>query len=365
MNKELREMLEAIANKKEAAKDFLAENKIDEARAAKDEAMALQNKFDIAKDLYDEEKAAIDNKVPAAPKVDDVKAAFVNALRKKFDNTAQVKVDADGGFTVPADIQTRINELRESKDSLEQFVTVEDVTAPTGARTFKKRSQQTGFVKVDELGAIPEKATPQFTRLPYSVEKFAGFLTSSNELLGDSDASIENTLVDWIGDESRVTRNQLILSVLSTKAKTAITTVDDIKKALNVTLDPAFRNTSMFITNQDGYNWMDTLKDEQGRYLLQDSISAPTGKQFLGKDVAVVSNKDLATSGSKVPVILGDLKEAVVLFDRKHLSIKASDVAGDAYLTDSTLFRAIERLDVKMRDEEAFVYGQVDITPVP
>jgi hypothetical protein len=56
MNKELREMLEQISNKKAEAKQFLAENKIDEAKAARDEAQALQNKFDIAKDLYDQER---------------------------------------------------------------------------------------------------------------------------------------------------------------------------------------------------------------------------------------------------------------------------------------------------------------------
>ena len=58
-------------------------------------------------------------------------------------------------------------------------------------------------------------------------------------------------------------------------------------------------------------------------------------------------------------MIIGDLKEAIVLFDRQQTDIMASDVAGDAYLTDVTLFRAIERFVVKTRDTEAFVYGEV------
>jgi hypothetical protein len=42
--------------------------------------------------------------------------------------------------------------------------------------------------------------------------------------------------------------------------------------------------------------------------------------------------------------------------------VKSSDVAMDAFQTDVTLWRAIEREEVKMRDEEAFVYGQVTLS---
>lgn len=60
-------------------------------------------------------------------------------------------------------------------------------------------------------------------------------------------------------------------------------------------------------------------------------------------------------------MIMGDLKEAVVMFDRQTLSLATSSVAGDAFLTDVTLFRAIEREQVKMWDEEAIVYGEIAI----
>lgn len=365
MNKELRELLEKISNKKAEAKQFLAENKIEEAKAARDEAQALQNKFDIAKDLYDQEKENIENKTPeqVPGKVDEI-SNFINAVRTKFKNAMSSGSAADGGYTVPQDIQTDINELRQQKDALQNLITVEPVTAPTGSRVFKARSQQTGFAEVAENGTITEKATPQFTQLTYAIKKYAGFFKVTNELLKDSDQAIRAALTKWIGDESRVTRNKLILAELAKKAKTAIADVDDIKDTLNVTLDPAFRYTATILTNQDGFNWLDKQKDADGNYLLQPSVSSPTGKQLFGVPVAMVSNKDLpndTTAGTKSPFIIGDLKEAVVLFDREELSIAASDVAMDAFETDNTLFRAIEREEVKTRDTEAFVYGQVTI----
>ena len=41
----------------------------------------------------------------------------------------------------------------------------------------------------------------------------------TNELLEDSDANIAGTLISWIGDESRVTRNKIILDVIKKKKK--------------------------------------------------------------------------------------------------------------------------------------------------
>lgn len=363
MNKELLNLLEQINAKKAEAKAFLSENKIEEAKAAKTELQELQNKFDIAKDLYDEEKTQIENQQQKEPTVDVVKE-FANAARSRFKNAMSEGSNADGGYTVPQDIQTQINELRESKDALQTLVTVEPVKTLSGSRTFKARSQQTGFAEVDESGEITEKATPQFTKLPYSVKKYAGFFKVTNELLKDSDQAITSTLIRWIGDESRITRNKLILAELAKKAKTAIADVDDIKDTLNVTLDPAFRYTASIVTNQDGFNWLDKQKDLEGNYLLQPSVTSPTGKQLFGVPVAMVSNKDLpsdTTAGTKAPFIIGDLKEAIVLFDRESLSVASSDTAGDAFTTDVTLFRAIEREQVKTRDAEAFVYGQVTI----
>lgn len=369
MNKELRELLEQISNKKAEAKQFLAENKIEQAKAARDEAQALQNKFDIAKDLFDEEKNNISNQTPVkVPGNEDEVKAFLNAARNgfpKINNAMSEGSMADGGYTVPQDIQTEINELRQAKDSLETLVTVEPVKTKSGSRTFKARAQQTGFVEVPENGAIPEKATPQFTQLPYNVKKYAGFFKMTNEVLNDSDQNLRATLVKWIGDESRVTRNKLILAELAKKAKTAVTGFDTLKDIVNEQLDPAFESTTVVVTNQTGYNWLDKQKDSDGNYLLQKDPTQATRKLLFGLyPIQKVSNKDLpndTTVGIKAPIIIGDLKEAIVVFDRQQTDIKASDVASDAFLTDNTLFRAIEREEVKTRDVEAFVYGQITI----
>lgn len=369
MNKKLLELLNQINEQKIVVQNLVEEGNLEGAQAAKNTLIELQNKFDLLSDVLDAEPV-MNNvvPVPAADPVDSV-AEFANAARQGFRNgTMKEGTPADGGYTVPEDIQTRINEYREAQASLISLVDVENVTTNKGQRTFKKRTQQTGFVKVAEGGKIGAGVTPQFERLSYEIEKYAGYFPVTNELLSDSDANIVGTLTAWIGNESRITRNKLILTTLGTKEKTPIKTLDDIKKALNVTLGQAFKPTSRIVTNDDGLQWLDTLKNEKGEYLLQPSPVDPMQLRLCAGattiPVTVIPNADLPTAETKIPLIIGDLKEAVKFFDRNQMSIMSSNIASigtlNAYEMDMTLFRAIEREDCVLKDKEAFVYGEFD-----
>lgn len=313
-------------------------------------------------------------------KVDAVKA-FADAARAGFPVSKDLKegVNEDGGYTVPEDIVTRVIEYRNAKASLRNLVSVENVTTNKGRRTFKKRSQQSGFAKVAEGGKITKKDSPKFEVKEYEVSKYAGFLPVTSELLEDSDENITNVIVSWIGDEARVTDNKLILEAINKKAAVAIDGLDGILEAVLVKLDSAFRSTTKIVTNSNGVYYLSKLKDENGRYLLNPIPSEP-GKMQLACGPVVVRveeypNADLpnvdATAenpGTKVPFIIGDLKEGIKLFDRKTLTLTASDVAvaGDfnAYEQDMTLTRAIERLDVQQWDDEAYINGYIDTAAV-
>lgn len=372
MNKKLLELLDKINAKKAEVKNFAESGELDKAQAAKDELIKLQQQFDILKDLEDTEPVKPQNRVPLTPK-DSIKE-FADAARSGFRNSMNEGTPAEGGYTVPEDIQTRINERRTAKASLITLVDVENVTTNKGSRTFKKRAQQTGFTKVGEGGKIQGGKTPQFERMDYEISKYAGYFPVTNELLEDSDANIAGTLISWIGDESRVTRNKIILDVIKKKEKTPLANLDDIKKAVNVTLGQAFKATSKVVTNDDGLQYFDTLKDNEGKYLLQPNPAEPMKMMLCAgatrMEVFVVPNEDMPSDTQepgkrKIPVIIGDLKEAVKFFDRKHLTITTSNVAMagelNAFEEDLTLYRAIEREDCQMKDEQAFVYGEITL----
>ena len=379
MNKKMRELMAKIQAKTLEAKSFMdGENKdVAKANDILNEVDALKAEYETEKRLFEMEK---DTNAPSDKEIEDKAKAnaekdaiskFAEDARAGFkaNKTMNEGAGADGGYTVPEDIQTRITSYRDSKASLLHLVTVEKVSTNKGQRTFKKRSQQTGFTKVGEGGKIGAKNTPKFERLNYEIEKYAGYFPVSNELLADSDANIANTLIEFIGDESRVTANKLILEQIATVNQIKLNGLDDVKKALNVTLGSAFKATSKIVTNDDGLQYLDTLKNDKGEYLLQPSPADPMKLVLCAGatsvPVEVIPNADMPTVENKIPMIIGDLKEAIVYWDRQLMTIAVSNIAqvGDlnAFEEDLTIYRAIEREDVTTRDVQAVVNGYIEV----
>lgn len=277
--------------------------------------------------------------------------------------------DPDGGYTVPEDIVTRIISLREAKESLLGEVRVVNVTTKSGRRTIKKRGQHQGFATVAEAARFGKTATPQFAVLSYEIEKRGGYLPVTNELLEDSDNNIAAIVEEWLADEARVTANNEILAVVQAKAAKDLKNLDGILSAW-VGLGSTFRATSKLITNDDGLLWLGTLKDGNGRYLLTPN---PADSQQLrlcvGPHVLPVKTYDndtIPTKDGKIPMILGDLREGVVYWDRRAFSLKVFDQATigefNAAEQDMTLWRGSLRDDCTVRDDGAFVNGCVSVS---
>lgn len=358
---------------KKEAQELLDAGKVQEAQAKMEKAKSFKAAIELQKTLDQEEAEALRQKEQqnkGQRKEKDSVKEFADAARRGFQNSMNEGTPADGGYTVPEDIQTKINTYREAKFSLLNLVDVEKVSTNTGRRTYKKRAQQTGFTQVNESGKIPATATPQFEVVEYNIKKYAGYCPVTDELLQDSDANIANTLINWFGDESRVTANKLIVTLLKTKGETALKGLDDIKNVLNVTLGSAFKDTSKIVTNDDGLQYLDTLKDGNGRYLLSQNPTNPQKIQLaVGAAVVpveVIPNADLPTESQKIPFFIGDLHEAVKYWDRQQRSLKQSDVAQvgelNAFEQDLIIFRAIEREDVTFKDKDAFVYGVLTVS---
>ena len=161
-----------------------------------------------------------------------------------------------------------------------------------------------------------------------------------NDLLKDSDQNIIAYLMKWIGKKSVVTRNSLILAILQAGAATAFgSDYKKIKKALNVTLDPMIAANAVIVTNQDGFQFLDTLEDGTGKPILQVDITQPTQRLFAGKVVHVVANSALATTGTSTklaPIFVGDIAEGIVMFERQGHEIASTNIGGTAFRKDRT-----------------------------
>lgn len=387
MTEKERELRQLMAEKQTHIQNLLADNRIDEAESAAEELKAIRREFDIVQTMNDAVPAAAPfGGMPQQEEAKDVDTThvFAQLLRNRHEslsdtelsfaksmavrNAANMNESAGeaGGFIVPKDLQTKINELKRALSPLSALVRVENVNTLSGARVLETASDMTPLAAVAELAAIGEIDGPKFTQVKYVIRKFAGILPISEELLADSDQNLLAYVNGWLAKKSVATENAQILAVLKTLTKAPLTNLDGIKELLNVTLDPTISLMSSVLTNQDGFNFLDKQKDTDGRYLLQPNPLDSTQKLLFGKPVTVVSNKVLPTdtsgaSAKKAPVIIGSFTDAVVLFDRQATTLTGTSVGGDAWKRDSYDVKAVTRIDVQKFDDKAVVFGELTI----
>ncbi|MCW1053137.1 phage major capsid protein [Streptococcus anginosus] len=285
---------------------------------------------------------------------------FKNLLNGTYRNAAVGSKEDDGtnaGLTIPKDIQTAIHALVRQYNSLQEYVTVESVSTASGSRVYEKWSDITALANLDdENTAITDIDAPKLALIKYAIKRYAGMLTATNSLLKDTVENILAWLNQWVAKKVVVTRNKAILEkIAALPSKPNITKFDDIKDLALKGVDPAIRSTSFFMTNTSGLATLAKVKNAMGDYLLQRDPTQPERYLLEGKQVIEIADRWLADNAGAHPLYFGDLKQAVTLFDREHMSIEASNVAGDAFSLDQTKIRVIDRFDVVTTDSEAFV----------
>ncbi|WP_219712317.1 phage major capsid protein, partial [Clostridioides difficile] len=112
----------------------------------------------------------------------------------------------------------------------------------------------------------------------------------SNSLLQDEKANLTNYVGDRFSKKAVRTENKKILEVLSKSKKVEGEDYKTIQTALNKELDPSISANAIIITNQDGYDYLDSLTDSNNRPLMSDSLTVEGAKTFKGKIVVVLSN---------------------------------------------------------------------------
>lgn len=371
MNKKLLELLNSINEKKTEVKTLVEAGKLDEAKEAKNSLKEMQAEFDILKDLEDDEP--VQNSVQPV-KVVSTEKSFAQNVRELPMNILKEGVDANGGYTVPQDVQTKIEHYKESHKSVRDVVDVENVTTNKGARTYEKKSAMTGFQKVTEDGKVQAMSEPQYERLNYEIQDFGGYLPVSNDLLADSDANLENEIVNWVGRNSLATDNREVFKIAKeakdvVEMKAGLVGIKAVVNAISNAYD------KVIVTNDDGVNYLDGLEDKNGRPLLNPDPTAPAQLQLrCGARVVpviVFPNSDLPTDATSVPsnlvipFICGDLREGIKIFDRQQTALFASNVASvtgfNAFEQRSTIYRADMRADYKVKDADAFTYATMKV----
>ena len=210
------------------------------------------------------------------------------------------KYNAKGKLEIPyypADGSTQITvafaeEFTDLASSTGNFTTVTLDGYLAGALT-KISKSLINNTDIDIVGFIVK-------RMAYDIARFI-----EANLLGKGNGS-----VDGLGDATNIT----------TLASSTAITADDLI-TFQGTIKDVYQEGAIWIMSPKTRDALRLLKDDVGRYLLNDDITAPFGKVLLGKPVYVSDNMDDIASGKKV-IYYGDMSGLATKFtEEMHIEV--------------------------------------------
>lgn len=251
----------------------------------------------------------------------------------------------DVGAIIPQDIVTKTKTLPETVVDLRNLVQTVKVSTPTGKYPILK-STEAVMHTVEELEANPDLDKPQFENVLYDVDTYRGQIPVSRESLDDSDEDLGALIARHIQRIALNTANSKIVENLKTATPKTVKNLDEIKSIINTEFDPAYN--LQFVVSQSFYNEVDLMKDNEGRYMLQPSITAQSGKSLLGLNVTVLSDKLLGGSAGAKVAFLGDPAGFTSFFDRNEMAVRWQE-----HQHYGEILAAAMRFDVKKVDAAA------------
>lgn len=363
--------VEALATE---IRGLLQEEKLDDAKAKKEDREALKAELVQLREnlsLYEEQKEGKEVKetkrskeTPQQKEYRDSLNEFIRSKGEKRegvnfkDGEAVVPaeflnvraaaddgiVKTDVGVTIPESISYNPQLEVKTVTDLKKFTNTFQATTGSGKYPILKKATAR-LSTVAELEANPALAKPEFEEVDWAVQTYRGAIPLSNESIQDSEVDLVGIVARNANEQKLNTTNYAIANVLKTFTAAPMSTLDDLKKIINVSLDPAYNKA--IVATQSFYNVLDTLKDGNGRYLLQDSIISPSGKTLLGMSVFVIEDTLFGAAGN-TSAFIGDLGRAVLFANRVDVTVRwvNHDIYGQ-YLQVAT------RFDTKKADSNA------------
>lgn len=247
---------------------------------------------------------------------------FVNYLTKRDLTVADGTTTGSNGVALPHAVLKAI-EKPANTNELVGLANHISVNAPAGTLPVLSATDTT-LATAEELAENPQLAKMALSGVDYKLKTYRGAIPVSQELLDDADSNvqIEQLIGDYATQIHDNTLNADVAKALKTATASTVTSFDGFKKAYNDTYKYSNR---VVVISKSGYDALDTLKDNEGRYLLQDDIASATGKAILGAPVYVVEDTRLGAKEGDQVAFVGSVHSFVTVADFKDLRVKWTD----------------------------------------
>jgi len=299
---------------------------------------------------------------------DEYKRAFWNAMRSKTAgyevlNALQVGTDSEGGYLVPDEFERTLVEALQEENIFRTMAKI--IQTASGDRKIPVVASKGTASWVDEEGAIPE-SDDAFGQVSIGAYKLATMIKVSEELLNDSVFNLESYIArefarrigakeeesffigNGTGKPTGIFNATGGAELGVTAASATAITVDEIMD-LFYSLKSPYRKNAVFVMNDSTVKAIRKLKDGNGQYLWQPSISAGQPDTILNRPVKTSAYVPAIAAGAKT-IAFGDFGYYWIA-DRQGRSFQRLNELYAA--TGQVGFKATQRVDGKLILSEA------------
>lgn len=297
----------------------------------------------------------------------EYKSAFWKTMRNKnsFDvqNALQIGTDSEGGFLAPDEFEKTLIESLEEQNIFRQLANI--ITTSSGDKKIPVVATKGTASWVDEEGVIPE-SDDSFGQVSIGAYKLATMIKVSEELLNDSIFNLESYIAkefarrigakeeeaffigDGIGKPTGVFNATGGAELGVTAAGVTAITLDEVMD-LFYSLKSSYRKNAIFTMNDSTVKAIRKLKDGNGQYIWQPSLTAGTPDTILNRPVRTSAYIPALGSAAKT-IAFGDFSYYWVA-DRQGRSFQRLNELYAA--TGQVGFKATQRVDGKLILPEA------------
>ena len=229
---------------------------------------------------------------------DEYKAGMLMALRtnfKQISNVLQEGVDADGGYLVPEEYDSRLIQTLEEENIMRKLST--RITT-SGEHKINIAATKPAAAWIEE-GAALTFGDATFSQILLDAHKLHVAIKVTEELLFDNSFGLENYIIDQFGKALANAEEDAFLNGTGvgqplglfadkgggTVANTVTALTTDAAIGLVYALKRPYRKNASFIINDQLIAQLRTLKDNNGTYMWQPALTAGEPDKFLGYDV--------------------------------------------------------------------------------
>lgn len=293
--------------------------------------------------------------------------AFWKTMRNKnsFDvqNALQIGTDSEGGFLAPDEFEKILIESLEEQNIFRQLANV--ITTSSGDKKIPVVAGKGTASWVDEEGVIPE-SDDSFGQVSIGAYKLATMIKVSEELLNDSVFNLESYIAkefarrigakeeeaffigDGTGKPTGIFNATGGATLGVTAASATAITLDEIMD-LFYSLKSPYRKNAIFTMNDATVKAIRKLKDGNGQYIWQPSVTAGQPDTILNRPVKTSSYVPTLGATAKT-IAFGDFSYYWVA-DRQGRSFQRLNELYAA--TGQVGFKATQRVDGKLILPEA------------